>query len=124
MLKFYVGLLVGLQAGANPLLGPCDANRVAAARRAVQHNPAQHAGPAGKSGPKLHVSERRGLPDLHWRPQDLQLRVELVQNYTCFDLSTASIHRPDERVFLFSQHLSVSSGPLCLARGWASTPAL
>lgn len=97
---FSVGLLVGLQAGANPVLAPRAANRVAAARRAVLHNPAQHAGPAGKSGQKRDVSERRGLPGLHWRPQDLQLPVKLVQTYLCFNLSTVSIHCPDESVSL------------------------
>lgn len=90
---FDVGLLVGLHAGANPVPAPCAANRVAAARRAVPHYPAKHAGPAGKPGQERDVSERPGLPDLHRRPQDLQLPVELVQT----------------RAFIFHQRVHPSS---------------
>lgn len=50
-------LLAGLHAGGNPVPAPCDANSVAGARRAVPKHPAQHAGPAGKSGQKRDVSE-------------------------------------------------------------------
>lgn len=96
----YVGLLVGLHAGANPVLAPGAANHVAAARRAVPHCPAKHAGPAGESGQKRHVSQRPGLPDLHRRPQDLQLPVELVKTCASIFLKCPSVVLT-EAFFLF-----------------------